>query len=229
MARKRRIQTPGLIRHVMSRGNGRMCIFVDDTDYQKFLQVLEETIERFNVVCWDYCVMPNHYHAALQPQLPNISDAIRHLNGEYAQWWNRRHSRVGHTFQGRFKGQIVQRQGYLLALSRYLANNPVRAGIVDSPERWQWSSYAATIGLRQAPAFLSTHLVLQQFGDEEPAILQRRFADWVRRTRAPDIDELIRSSSLFVGNKMFKASFATPKTPAVIAARLADVEISLGA
>jgi putative transposase len=147
MARKPRIQTPGLLRHVVSRGNGRMCIFLDDGDYRQFVHLLGLVCEEYAVECWSYCLMPNHYHAALRPQRANISAAIRCLNGEYAQWWNRKHGKVGHAFQGRFKDQIVQRERYLLALLRYIALNPVRAGLAPRPEEWDWSSYRALAGL----------------------------------------------------------------------------------
>ena len=140
MARAPRIQTPTLIRHVTSRGNGRMRIFLDDADYRQFVYVLGDVVEEFAIRCWNYCLMPNHYHATLQPTLPNLSAAIRRLNSVYAQWWNTRHGLVGHVFQGRFKDQIVDEDAYMLTLSRYVAMNPVRAGLATSPEDWPWGS-----------------------------------------------------------------------------------------
>ncbi len=137
----------------MARGNGRMRIFLDDLDYTKFVHLLADVLERFEVECWHYCLMPNHYHLTLRASRPNLSETVRHLNGTYGTWWNRRHDRVGHVFQGRFKDQIVQRQDYLLTLGRYIVLNPVRAGLVTRPEQWQWSSYAGTVGLAPAPAF----------------------------------------------------------------------------
>lgn len=134
MARPKRIQIPGLVRHVMARGNGRMRIFLHDMDYRKFIDVLGDVVEESEIECWNYCVMPNHYHATFRPTRPNLSEAIRRINSVYAQWWNKRHERVGHVFQGRFKDQIVQREGYLLALCRYVAMNPVRAGLSECPE-----------------------------------------------------------------------------------------------
>ena len=109
--------------------------------------------------------MPNHYHATLQPSRPNLSEAIRRLNGVYAQWWNRRHARVGHVFQGRFKAQVVDREDYLRALSRYVVMNPVRAGLAERPEDWLWSSFRATTGLGPAPAFLAVSSTQRLFGD----------------------------------------------------------------
>ena len=159
MARSKRIQIPGLIRHVMARGNGRMSIFLDDVDYRQFVYLLGDVVESLEIECLNYCVMPNHYHATLRPTLPNLSEGVRLINSRYAQWWNRRHERVGHVFQGRFKDQIVQQEGYLQALCRYIALNPVRAGLVDSPDNWEWSSYAATTGLRPVAVVSSSRVI----------------------------------------------------------------------
>lgn len=182
-----------------------MRIFLDSADYQKFVHLLADVVESFEIECWSYCLMPNHYHAALRPIRPNLSEAIRELNGNYGQWWNRRHGRVGHVFQGRFKDQIVQQEGYVLALFRYIARNPVRAGLKARPEDWQWSSYAATIGLRPVPPFVAAPLVLGQFGECESRIQQTRFADFVMggEPRACPEDR-IRSKERILGDKSFK-------------------------
>ena len=164
MARQKRILEPDLIRHVMSRGNGRMRIFLDDRDYRTFLRILADVVLSFDVECWDFCLMPNHCHLTLYPRRPNLSRAMGYLNGVYAMWWNAVHANVGHVFQGRFKAQIVQREGYLLALCRYIARNPVRAGLVEHPEQWAWSSYRAIAGLCPNPGFLTDGPILSQFG-----------------------------------------------------------------
>jgi REP element-mobilizing transposase RayT len=192
----------------MARGNGRMSIFLDDTDYRMFVRLLGDVVEDLEIQCWNYCVMPNHFHATLCPSLPNLSEALRRINGRYAQWWNRRHGRVGHVFQGRFKDQIVQREGYLAALCRYVAMNPVRAGLVTRPEDWEWSSYAATTGQRPSPSFLAIDLVLRQFGDGELPDLQQRFAAHVLGSSPEETctDERIRSNESIVGDSEFKRS-----------------------
>ena len=165
MPRHLRIQEPDLIRHVMARGNGKMRIFLDDTDNRRFLYLLGEVLADFSIRCWNYCLMPNHYHLTIQPTRPNLSEAIGRLNGGYGLWWNRRHGQVGHVFQGRFKDQVVDREEYLVTLSRYVVMNPVRAGLVQRPEDWRWSSYRATVGLCSAPAFLDTTATLDLFGE----------------------------------------------------------------
>jgi putative transposase len=203
MARKPRIQTPGLLRHVVARGNGRMCIFLDDGDYRQFVHLLGLVCEEYVIECWSYCLMPNHYHAALRPLRPNISAAMQRLNSEYAQWWNRTHGKVGHTFQGRFKDQIVQRERYLLALLRYIALNPVRAGLVSRPDEWEWSSYRALAGLVPAPPFLCVSSALAIFDTSEPAASHEQFVRHVL-TGDPEIEDRIRSNERILGDASFK-------------------------
>jgi len=208
VARSIRIQAPDLIRHVISRGNGRQTVFLDDRDYRQFMYLLSKTLIECKIACWNFCVMPNHYHATLQPTLPNLSEAVRRLNSSYAQWWNKRHNRVGHVFQGRFKDQIVDRDGYLLTLTRYVVMNPVRAKLVQSPDAWTWSSYRATVGTCHSPAFLATARTLNLFGSDESKILQSRFAAFVGE--APDEIEvdLIRSNEKILGAKEFREHLA---------------------
>jgi REP element-mobilizing transposase RayT len=190
----------------MARGNGRMRIFEDDGDYRYFVALFGDVTQEFKLECLNYCLMPNHYHLALQPSLPNLSHAMRHLNSVYAQWWNRRHDRVGHVFQGRFKAQIVQREGYFLNLCRYIARNPQRAKLTAQPEDWRWSSYPATIGLRPLPAFLNVLPVLRQFGNEDDAELRARFRAYVQSDPDEEVEERIRSSEHVVGDQLFKTA-----------------------
>ena len=189
----------------MARGNGRMRIFLDEADYCHFVYVLGDVVEGFAIECWNYCLMPNHYHATLQPTRPNLSEAIRRLNSVYAQWWNRRHGRVGHVFQGRFKDQVIEREAYLLTLSRYVVMNPVRAGLVKHPEEWPWSSYRATAGFSLVPAFLAARSTLRLFGEAEDPILQSRFVSAVT-TPSGDSDSLdrLRSNERILGSLAFK-------------------------
>lgn len=205
MARYPRIQIPDLLRHVMSRGNGRMHIFLDDADYRHFVHILGEVVDQFAIRCWNYCLMPNHYHATLQPSAENLSEAVRRINSSYALWWNRRHARVGHVFQGRFKDQIVDRESYLLALSRYVALNPVRADLVKRPEDWRWSSYGAIAGLAPSPVFLAAEATLELFGEGEAHVRQARFTRYITLP-ADDAawQDRIRSNDRILGTIAFK-------------------------
>jgi putative transposase len=205
MARLKRLQIPGLIRHVVARGNGRMRIFLDDADFREFTHTLGEVVERYQVHCWNYCIMPNHYHVTLQPTLPNLSTALRCLNGVYAQWWNRRHAQVGHVFQGRFRDHIVDGQDYLMALTRYVAMNPVRAGLVERPEDWPWSSYRQTVGASANESFVATQLTLNLFGDDL-VLAQSSFAAFLKSNSCDEtLVDRFRSNERVLGTSAFKA------------------------
>jgi hypothetical protein len=108
--------------------------------------------------------MDNHYHLLIETPEGNLSIGMRQLNGVYTQSFNRRHRRVGHLFQGRFKAILVQKDSHLLEACRYVVLNPVRAGKVENPEQWKWSSYLATLGRIKAHPCLTTDWVLRQFG-----------------------------------------------------------------
>ena len=215
MPRQKRNTCPGLIRHITARGNGRMKIFEDSRSCGLFLALLGDVVQDFEIRCWNYCVMPNHYHLTLEPTLPNLSAAMQRLDGDYARWWNRRHARVGHVFQGRFDDQIVQREGYLLNVCRYVALNPVRAGLVKRPEDWRWSSYAATIGLKPAPPFLDVTATLGQFAPGDAPMMQTRFRSYVLGEPDDIADERIRSWRRVVGDRSFRVTvgaIAGPQT-----------------
>lgn len=154
MARPLRIEFPGAVYHVTSRGDRREAIFVDDTDRRALLDVLGVGLERFDACVLAWCFMGNHYHFVLQTRLPNLSLLMRHVNGVYTQRFNQRHHKVGHLFQGRFKAVLVDRDSYLLEVCRYVELNPLRARMVDEVSDWPWSSYAALTGQAACPPWL---------------------------------------------------------------------------
>lgn len=182
MARPLRLEFPGAFYHLTARGNARQDICLDDEDRQIFLAVLSEVIGRFRWVCHAYCLMGNHYHLLIETPEANLSLGMRQLNGVYTQRFNRRHGRVGHVFQGRFKAILVERDSYLLELARYVVLNPLRAKMVGSIARYPWSSYRATAGKADRPDWLSTDWILAQFA-EERAEAQRRYAAFVSKGR----------------------------------------------
>jgi REP element-mobilizing transposase RayT len=184
MPRPRRIQAAGLTYHVTGRGVRRSSIYLDEVDRRRFVKLLAGVVQRYALLCHAYCEMTNHYHLAITTLEPNVSSAMRYLNGRYAQWWNWRHRRTGHLFDKRFDAQIVQESTHLANVCRYIALNPVRAGIVVSPEEWSWSSYRATIGSMRPPRFLDCTRLLAAMGDESPATGARRFHEWVLGTDA---------------------------------------------
>lgn len=159
MARSLRIEFPGAVYHVTSRGDRREPIFEDDEDRQSFLKVVAQATERFDAVILAYCLMDNHYHLVIHTRRGNLSRLMQQLNGVYTQMYNRRHSKVGHLFQGRFKGILVDENAYLLEVCRYVDLNPVRARVVLDPGNWRWSSYGAHTGNAISPAWLDTPAV----------------------------------------------------------------------
>lgn len=182
MARPLRLEFPGALYHVTSRGNARGPIFVDDGDRVVLLELLGRTVARHRWHCPAYCLMGNHYHLLIETPEADLSVGIRQLNGVYTQRFNRRHDRVGHLFQGRYKAILVDRESYLLELCRYIVLNPVRANIVDDPAQYPWSSYAATVGLAPIPDWLDVAWVLCNFGaNGDVAAARRRYADFVAR------------------------------------------------
>jgi REP element-mobilizing transposase RayT len=165
----------------MSRGVDKQTIYRDATDYSVFLNVLEEVTFRYNVLCHAYCLMPTHYHVVLETPEANLSAAMQQLNGCYGRYFNRRHSRIGHLFQGRFKDVLVQKSTHLLELSRYVVLNPVRGRLVHTPGEWQWSSYRATAGFARRPEFLTVDWILRCFEDGGRLTARRRYVNFVAK------------------------------------------------
>lgn len=164
MARPLRIEFSGALYHVTSRGDGREDIFLDDADRGEFLAVLAESCRRFALALHAYCLMGNHYHLVVETREATLSRALRQLNGVYTQRFNRRHGRVGHVFQGRYKAILVDRDSYFLEVVRYVLLNPVRAGMVKSAGQWPWSSYRAVLGEAPCPQGLDPADLLAHFG-----------------------------------------------------------------
>lgn len=163
MTRPLRLEFPGAVYHLTARGNARQDVYADDADRGHFLESLGREIEQQGWKCYAYCLMSNHYHLLIETPEANLVAGMRRLNGVYSQTFNRRHHRVGHLFQGRYKAIMVDRDSYLLALCRYIVLNPVRAKMVRTAREWRWSSYRATAGLTQAPGWLETGWMLSQF------------------------------------------------------------------
>ena len=163
MARPLRIEFHGALYHLTSRGDGQEAINRDDGDREVFLEVLAQVRERFNWIVHAYCLMGNHYHLLAETPDGNLSAGMRQLNGVYTQRFNRLHARVGHVYQGRYKGILVEKEAHLLELARYVVLNPVRAGMVRSVKDWPWSSYRATTGLSESPQWLTTDWILSAF------------------------------------------------------------------
>lgn len=179
MPRPLRPEFKDALYHAGSRGNEKQEIYLDDGDRSRFLAILAAVVKECCLVCHAYCLMGNHYHLLVETPEANISRAMQQLNGRYSQWFNWRYGRVGHLFQGRFKSSLVQSDEYLLAVSRYIVLNPVRAGLVDAPGEWRWSSYRPTAGLAIPPGFLTVRSVLRAFDSRDAAAAQGRYRRFI--------------------------------------------------
>lgn len=202
MARPLRLEFPGAIYHLTSRGDRREPIYEDDNDRLQWLDVLSRACERYNWRVYAYCLMDNHYHVLLETADGNLSKGMRHLNGVYTQYFNRQHNRVGHVFQGRYKAILVEKESYLLELSRYVVLNPIRARMIKDMNQWKWSSYQATSGIAQVPDWLETDWLLSQFGRQRKRA-RERYIDFVREgIGLPSVWENLQKQ-IFLGGESF--------------------------
>lgn len=202
MARPIRLEFPGAIYHVTTRGNGGEDIFIDDQDRQEFLTVLGEVVFRAGWIIHAYVLMDNHYHLLIETPNDNLSRGMRQLNGVYTQRFNSRHCSGGRVFQGRFKAILVERDGALLELCRYVVLNPLRLKAVKNISRYRWSSYRATAGEVQAPAWLNTDWVLGHFG-RSSKVAQRKYTEFVEAGIALPSPLLNVKSQILLGSAAF--------------------------
>lgn len=179
MARPLRIEYDGAVYHVTSRGNERKNIFKDDEDRLLFLDTLKKVNERHNWLCHAYCLMNNHYHLVIETPDGNLSKGMRQLNGVYTQSYNKRHDRVGHIFQGRYKAILVSKESHLLETCRYVVLNPVRAKAAGTPGEWKWSSYRGTAGFEKPHPCLTIDWILGQFSIKR-GIAGKKYREFVR-------------------------------------------------
>jgi REP element-mobilizing transposase RayT len=166
MSRQLRVLFPGALYHAMARGNERQRIFRSDDDRLTFLDLLGAVDKRYGAICHAYCLMENHFHFVVETPRGNLPEIMHHLNGCYAQRFNQRWDRVGHLFQGRYKGVLVERDAYLLEVVRYVLLNPVRGNRCELPEEWRWSSCRALLGVGPRPSWLSNRWLLDQLAPD---------------------------------------------------------------
>jgi putative transposase len=166
MSRSLRIEFPGAVYHVMNRGAARQPTFVEDGDYQSFLDTLAEAHRLWGIEVFAYSLMRDHYHVCLRTPKGNLSRVMRHVDGLYTQRFNRRHRRDGALFRGRYKAIVVDTDEYLAAVVRYIHLNAVEAGIVEMPEDYRWASHRHYLQAKGAPGWLNTVEAVEQIGGE---------------------------------------------------------------
>ena len=202
MARPLRLEIPGSVYHVTSRGDRREPIYDDDDDRTRWLEVVSQVCDRFNWRVHAYCQMDNHYHVVIETPDANLSKGMRQLNGVYTQYYNRRHNRVGHVYQGRYKAILVEKEAYLLELCRYVVLNPIRAHMIKDMGDWSWSSYLAMTGKTSAPDWLETDWLLGHFSLQRKRAMSK-YIDFVREgIGLPAVWDNL-SQQIFLGGEKF--------------------------
>lgn len=179
MSRPPRPLLPDAFYHVTARGNRKANIYLDDRDYLIWHDLVDRTADRFGFICHAYCQMPNHFHLLLETPMPNLSEGMHFLNCVYSQHFNVLHGLTGHVFQGRFHSVLLEEESHFMELVRYIALNPVRAGLVANAADWRWSSYRATAGLVTAPDWLDTSTILQRFHGTNDSERKLAYCDFV--------------------------------------------------
>ncbi len=192
MPRKARLDMPGLMQHVMVRGIEKRKIFLGKKDYALFGQYLARALEETNTVCYAWALLPNHFHLLVQPCEATLSQFMRRLLTRYAVNFNRRHQRVGHLFQNRYKSIVCDEETYLLELVRYIHLNPLRAGVVpdlDALGLYPWCGHAGLVGHDPLPGQAVSE-ILQHFG-KRPATARVNYlsyvADGIAEGRRPEL------------------------------------------
>jgi putative transposase len=180
MGRPLRVEYAGALYHITSRGNERRKIFLEDGDRKKFLEILGDYNDRYGILIHGYVLMDNHYHVILETPRGNLLKVMHGINGRYTGYFNRKYGRVGHLFQGRYRGIVIDKDSYLIPLSRYVHLNPVRAGVVERPEHYRWSSYRGYIGRGRECEWLECSWVLSQFGRDRNGA-RRKYKEYVEQ------------------------------------------------
>jgi REP element-mobilizing transposase RayT len=176
--RSPRIQFPGAIHHVYSRGNGKQKIFTCGADFRYFLKLLASAVSKHSWQCHSYCLMDTHYHLVIETNEVNLAEGMQFLNGTYGGNFNRVHDKVGHVMQGRYHSPLISSDPHFLELLRYTALNPVKAHLVRLPAEWPWSSYRALAGLSPGPEWLETSLSYSLF-NPSPSRAQVAYGEFV--------------------------------------------------
>lgn len=202
MARPLRLELAGGLYHITSRGDRREPIYDNDGDREQWLENLGNVCERYNWRCHAYCLMGNHYHIVIETAEANLSKGMRQLNGVYTQYYNRKHGRVGHVFQGRYKGILVEQDEYLLELARYVVLNPVRAKMVRNVIDWKWSSYHQMIDEVPVQSWFEIDWILGQFSKQRKTAIVR-YINFVREgVGLPSIWSHLQNQ-IFLGSEAF--------------------------
>jgi len=190
MARPLRVEFKDAYYHIIARGDELKSLFVDNSDFKRYIRLLHRYRNEFRVDIIAYCLMNTHLHLEVRTPLANISKFMHALHSAYTSYYNYRHKSRGHLFQGRFKSPLVDKDSYLLELSRYIHNQAVRAGICLTPLEYQWSSYRFFV-TSQVSQIVSPDIVLRLYGTDIDKA-RRRYRRFVEKELGPDIMEEVK-------------------------------------
>ncbi|MGV0035125.1 MAG: transposase [Candidatus Azotimanducaceae bacterium WSBS_2022_MAG_OTU7] len=202
MSRPVRIEFPGAVYHVTSKGRDGQIVFADTDDRGVFLNVVGNVVDRFGWLIHSYVLMDDHYHLVVEVPEANLSKGMRQLNGVYTQHVNRRHGQEGPIFHGRFKSVLLEKKNYLLPVCRHVVTNPCRLKDAPNYSSYKWSSYRALAGQVKAPAFLYKDDVLHYFGKREKDA-QRKYRDYVKEGVGKDSPLEQRTHQVLLGSDRF--------------------------
>ncbi|MBW1862673.1 MAG: transposase [Deltaproteobacteria bacterium] len=216
MARSIRIEYRGAFYHVTARGNERKRIFFNEADYQKFKEYVGRAQDKFNLFLHCYMLMTNHYHLILETPEGNLTKVMHYLNGSYTNYVNRRRRRIGHLLQGRYKAILIDKDNYLLELSRYVHLNPVRAKMVAKPEDYVFSSYRSYID-KKNEKIVHRDLILSMVS-KESRDSRKKYMSFVERGREGPLDDPLKKAygGAILGGKRFIKDVLDRVKPSVI-------------
>ena len=179
MPRTARIVPEDAVYHILIRGNNRQSIFKEDDDYHRFLELLLKYKEKFTFKLYHFALMTNHVHLVLEPTSGgNLAEIMKGVNLAYAQYYKWKYKHIGHFWQDRYKSIIVSKDDYLLACGSYVELNPVRAGIIEDPKEYRWSSYGV-YGYGKKDGLVDEHPIYLNLSEEEGE-RRKRYREFVR-------------------------------------------------
>lgn len=206
MARKPRFNLPGMPQHVIQRGNNREPCFFEQTDYRRYLAYLREAADKNHCRLHAYVLMTNHVHLLLTPMAEHgVAHLMQDLGRKYVRYINRQHQRTGTLWEGRYKSSLIDSEAYLLTCMRYIELNPVRAGMVQEPGDYPWSSYGCNAH-GKTNVLVTPHPLFIGLG-MDPATRQRAyrelFSDHLDMNVLQEIRETL-NQELVLGRESFK-------------------------
>ena len=205
MSRMPRIEFPGAFFHVLARGNNKQDIFRNKQDYRVYIDRLNKYHKRYKFILYAYVLMANHVHLLVETDMIPLSKIMQGIQQSYTAYFHKKYDSMGHVFQGRYKAILCQRDNYLLELVRYIHLNPVRVGLVDTPEDFSWSSHQVYIGRLHQP-FVKRDLILKMLSEDELSeerVYSQFIRDGIRKGYQDPFDNVV--DHLFLGNIEFVA------------------------